>query len=88
MQTNGIFEFDATCLGAYGLTATWRRHNKDVPKPRRWQPTLLIKAASVVENGAYIPANDISISTAQGLLALRDAIDQALLYDMPEVEEK
>jgi len=37
-----------------------------------------------VEEGAFTPACDISITTVQGLLALRAAIDEALKYDMPK----
>ena len=82
MQTNTIYEFDATCLGAYGLTATWRRHKIDVRT--RYEPLLMISAAGTADEGVFIPACDISITTVQGLLALRAAIDEALKYDMPE----
>jgi hypothetical protein len=86
MQTNDVFEFDATCLGVCGLTATWRRTRPDIEKGR-WEPLLVIKAASATDEGAFIPASDISITSVQGMLALRAAIDEALKYDMPKQAE-
>jgi hypothetical protein len=83
MQINDFFEYDATCLGAYGLTASWRRHKAEVPKGKRYAPDLLITAAPTVEDGVYLPAQGISITTIEGLLALKSAIEEALKYDMP-----
>lgn len=86
MQTNELFEFDVTCLGAYGLTAAWRRAKVGVEQWERWQPTLLISAASTADEGVFAPACDISITSVQGLLALRAAIDEALKYDTPNAK--
>jgi hypothetical protein len=82
MQSNENFEFDAICLGAVGLTAAWRRHKVDVK--RRYGPMLIISQCCTVDEGVCLPASDVTVTTVQGLLALREAIDEALRYDRPE----
>lgn len=82
MQSNNYYEFDAVCLGTYGITAAWRRHKKDAE--RRYGPTLTITQGSTTDDGVFSPACDITIATKEGLLALRNAIDEALKYDMPK----
>lgn len=75
MQQYGSFEMGSACLGVYGLTAIWRRSQKN------YGPSILICSASTVDEGVLIPACDISISSVDGLIALRSAIDEALKYD-------
>ena len=46
-----------------------------------------ISQCSSVDEGVYVPAADVTVTTVQGLLALRNAIDDALRYDMPQQAE-
>jgi hypothetical protein len=84
-QSNTQYEFDAVCLGAVGITAAWRRHKPDVKN--RCSPVMVISQSSTVDDGAFVPAADVTIVTIHGLLALRDAIDEALRYDVPKLSE-
>lgn len=81
MQQNAAYEFDATCLGAYGLTATWRRAKKELT---RYAPSILVSTVSAADENVFVPGQDITISGVEALLALRAAIDQALLYDFTQ----
>lgn len=85
MQSNITFEFDSVCLGAVGITAAWRRHRVDAKN--RYAPMLIISQCGAVDEGVHVPAADVTVTTVQGLLALRDAIDEALRYDMPKQAE-
>ena len=85
MQSNTMFEFDSVCLGAVGITAAWRRHKVDVKN--RYAPMLIISQCGSVDEGVHVPAADVTVTTVQGLLALRNAIDEALRYDMPQQAE-
>lgn len=82
MQRNNYYEFDVVCLGTYGITAAWRRHKEDAE--RRYMPALTITQCSATDDGVFVPACDITITTTAGLIALRNAIDEALKYDMPK----
>ena len=79
MQVNNFFEMGAVNLGAFGLTASWRRSVVDAKL--RYQPAVMIQCASGGDDGVHIPACDIVVSGVDGLLALRNAIDCALRYD-------
>lgn len=78
-------EMGAVCLGIVGATASWRRVKADAKN--RFEPMLVIQLCGGVEDGAYTPPSDITIANVQGLLALREAIDEALKYDSPSQKE-
>ncbi|SEL13654.1 hypothetical protein SAMN05216359_105331 [Roseateles sp. YR242] len=71
----------AKVLGFYGLVATWRRNAPDTPTIARRQPGLIISSAATTEEGVHEPAQSISLHTRESLLALREAIDEALRED-------
>ena len=48
---------------------------------------LIVSQCGAVDEGVHVPAADVTVTTVQGLLALRDAIDEALRYDMPKQAE-
>jgi hypothetical protein len=72
-----MFEVGAAVLGYVGITASWRRSTADYAK--RYGPMLVIQQSSGTEDGCHEPAASITIRDREGLLALRDAIDQALI---------
>jgi len=81
-QSNGAYEFGAVCLGAVGITASWRRQ---IPgSGRRNSPMLVINVCDSTDDGVHTPALSVTVGSVSGLLALRSAIDAALLYDMPD----
>lgn len=81
MQSDGVFEFGAVCLGAVGSTASWRREKKDVGSYGRWRPIVVVQTSSGTEDGAHQPAESVTICGVDALLALRAAIDEALKYE-------
>ena len=79
MQSNAAFEFDAVCLGTVGMTAAWRRAKVDLSK--RYVPMLVISQSCSSDDGVFMPASDVTVATIAGLVALRDAINEALKYE-------
>ena len=80
MQSNSVFEFGAVCLGAVGNTASWRRERADVAAPGRCPPMVVIQTASTSDEGAHVPAESVTVGGLDSLLALREAIDEALKH--------
>ena len=74
---NLVYEFGATPLGAIGITASWRRPINKQLSARHW-PSVSITSASSIDEGVYTPASDVHVSGVDALLALRDAIHEAL----------
>ena len=70
------FEIGGRVLGYYGLMATWRRRLDG-----RWEPSVCITASADTDEGAYTPAQSVTIGSRAGLLALREVIDEALKQD-------
>lgn len=69
-----IFDTGARALGYYGLMASWRR---DVTG-KKWSPCVCITQAASTDEGVHEPAQSVTIQSREGLLALRDVIDEAL----------
>ncbi len=80
MASNSTFEFGAICLGYVGSTASWRRERPDVVSPGRWHPMVVIQTSSTTDEGAFTPAESVTVGGVDSLLALRDAIDEALKH--------
>jgi hypothetical protein len=72
-----VYEVGAVVLGYVGFTASWRRHAPGHGRPGQGQ-MLCINQASSTDEGAHEPAQSITITAREGLLALRYAIDEAL----------
>ncbi len=72
-QSNSPFETGAVILGAVGRVATWRRSTSN-----RWVPILTILVCSDTDENGYTPAESVSVSGREALLALRSAVDEAL----------
>lgn len=70
------FDVGAEVLGYVGMVASWRRPVYDYKQ--RYQPMLVIMAASNTDDGAHTPAESITIADRDALIALRKAIDEAL----------
>lgn len=66
------YEVGSRVLGYVGLVAAWRR---SVGKPKPYWDNLLVIQTSAEES---IPAQSITINSKEGLLALRDCINEAL----------
>ncbi len=64
-------EHGAVCLGQPKLVAQWNRGGK-------WEPVIYIQYAADVYEGVYVPAASIPICGRTALIALREAINQAL----------
>lgn len=77
-----MFEVGSAVLGHVGLMASWRRAT-DKHNALRYGPMLLIQSSGGAEDGAYTPAQSVTITSREGLLALRDAIDEALKEPKP-----
>lgn len=76
-SSNSFFEVGSVVLGYVGLTASWRRGTSDEYR-RRYGPMLIISNCASTDNGVHEPAASVTIQSREGLLALRDAIDEAL----------
>ena len=74
---NVIYEFGAVCLGAVGITASWRRP-RATANVSRFFPVVVITVSSTINEGVLQPASDVMISGVDDLLSLRSAIDSAL----------
>jgi hypothetical protein len=71
------FEVGAVALGYVGLVASWRRQAL-ISQTRTWEPQLVIQQCADTDEGAHTPASSVTIASRQGLMALRDAIEEAL----------
>jgi hypothetical protein len=77
------FEVGATVLGYVGLVASWRRMSaawisKQPPGGPLYPPVLTIYSCADTDEGVHTPAATVTILTREGLIALREAIDEAL----------
>lgn len=72
------YEVGAVVLGYVGLTAAWRRYAPGHGRRGTYGLSLCITEASSIDEGTHAPAQSITITSREGLLALRGAIDEAL----------
>lgn len=72
-----MWEVGAVVLGYVGTVASWRRPKDGLAKHNHG-PMLTIQTCASTDEGVHEPAASITISSKEGLLALRDAIDEAL----------
>ncbi len=77
------YEVGAVVLGFVGLVATWRR--KSAAHKYAYEPLLIIHSAATTDENAHTPAQTVEINSRVGLLALRQAIDEALT--LPEAAQ-
>lgn len=69
------YQVGSVVLGYVGLVASWRRP----AAPRAsFSPMLVIQTCAETDEGAHAPATSITITSREGLAALREAIDEAL----------
>ncbi len=80
MASNSTFEFGAVCMGAVGSTASWRRERAAIDRPGRWPPMVVVQTCSATDEGSFTPAESVTIGGHESLLALREAIDEALKH--------
>lgn len=74
-----VFLYGAVPLGARGLVASWQRGNPaSTARAATYGPSLVIMSCGTTDEGAHTPAASIELHSRESLLALRDAIDQAL----------
>ena len=74
-----VFLYGAVPLGARGLVVSWQRVNPAANvQVGRYGPAIVIMRCESADEGVHTPAASIDIYTRESLLALRDAIDQAL----------
>lgn len=73
-----MFEVGAKVLGYVGLVATWRRMVPGQAIRSQREPMLTIQVCDSSEDGVYTPAASVTINSRAGLMALREAIDEAL----------
>lgn len=72
------YEVGAKVLGYVGLTASWRRAAPGFANARGVYPMLIIASAGTTDEGVHEPAQTITINSLQGMMELRDAINEAL----------
>lgn len=70
------FEVGAVVLGYVGLVASWRRPATAAHK--HYTPMLTIQSCSSTDDGVHTPAESVTLLTREAMLALRQAIDEAL----------
>ena len=81
MASTSIFEIGSVCLGAVGNTASWRRAHADVDRPGRFPPMVVVQTCSSrADDGGFVPAESVTIDGHEALLALREAVDEALKH--------
>lgn len=78
------FEMGAVCLDNPGLAANWWRTPADRDPRYRRQPQITIFEAATSDEHVYVPSASITIYGKSPLLALRSAIDAALLNEPHE----
>lgn len=71
-----MWQVGAVVLGYAGVVASWRRPADAAGL--KYGPLLILQTCAETDDGAHAPAASISINNREGLLALRDAIDEAL----------
>lgn len=72
-----MFEVGSVVLGYVGNVASWRRPaSKDLV--RRYNPMLTIQLCSTTDESAHTPAQSVTLADRVSLIALRDAINEAL----------
>lgn len=72
------FEVGSKVLGYVGFSASWRRMAQGYELRNKKQPMLVISTCASTDEGVHEPAASITINNRVGLLALREAIDEAL----------
>ena len=72
-----MWEVGSVVLGYVGLVASWRR-GADPETAKRYNPMLTIYSSAESDDGFHTPAASVTINSREGLLALRQAIDEAL----------
>ena len=77
-----VFEVGAVVLGYVGTVASWRRPTADYAK--RHGPQLIVQSCASTDDGVHEPAQTVAINSREGLLALREAIDEALKDPLAE----
>lgn len=75
-SANSFFEVGAVVVGYVGQVASWRRPTAQYVS--RYQPMLTIQSCGETDEGVHTPASSVSITSRNGLVALRAAIDEAL----------
>lgn len=76
-SASNIWDVGAVVLGYVGTVASWRRP-KDEDTRRRYGPMLIIQTGATTDEGVHEPAASVTVSSKEGLIALRSAIDEAL----------
>ena len=81
-QDKPMFEIGAVVLGYVGQVASWRRPNMAYPHGdmKRYvnYAQVVIQVSSSADDGVHTPAESVSVSGREALLALRAAVDEAL----------
>ena len=72
------YEYGAVSISGTSTAASWRRI--DNTSAGAYGPQLRIHSSSCTDEGAHTPASDVFVYGKEQLLALRKAIDEALLY--------
>lgn len=73
-----LYEVGAVVLGYVGFTASWRRYAPGHEKKHVQGQMLCINQVASSEEGVHEPAQSITITSREAMLALRSAIDEAL----------
>ncbi len=80
-MSNNLFIVGAKALAFHGLIASWRRPNPADSRAPHWEPSFIIQSAASTDEGIHEPAQTVTLNSRASLLALREAIDEALRED-------
>ena len=72
-------EKGASVVGYPGLVASWQRYRTEAKI--KYQPYLVLMTSGGVGESTYEPPQSISVNGKEALIALRDAVDEALKYE-------
>jgi hypothetical protein len=73
-----IYQVGAVVLGYVGFTASWRRYAPGQEKKHVDGCLLCIHQVGSTDEGVYEPAQSITLNNRTAMIALREAIDEAL----------
>lgn len=74
-------EKGASVIGYPGLVASWQRYRTEAKIKYQQQPYIILMMSAAVGESVYEPPQSISVSGKEALIALRDAVDEALKYE-------
>ena len=82
MEYNTLHDIEkgASVVGYPSLVASWQRYRTEAKI--KHQPYLILMTSGGVGESSYEPPQSVSVSGKEALIALRDAVNEALKYEI------